>query len=113
MPIAINTATISGHLIQDPEKRDLGGPVVARMTVASCKTFTKRNGSPGEDTVFVDIDAYGKNAENCAAMLHKGDHIVACGRLAQDVWTGEDGRVYSRLYIKADTILFPQPSRPA
>ena len=74
------------------------------------KSVTKRMTVLGG---LVEITAYGKNAENCAAMLHKGDHIVACGRLAQDVWTGEDGRVYSRLYIKADTILFPQPSRPA
>lgn len=108
MPVAINTATISGRLVQDPIRRDLRGVTAAQMRIASSRSFTKRDGNASDETVYIDIDCYGRNAENCLSSLHKGDQVVVCGRLAMDIWTGQDGRQYSRLYIKADTVIFPE-----
>jgi single-strand DNA-binding protein len=88
--------TIIGNLGRDPEMRYTpSGDAVTNLNVATNRKWTNRDGSPGEETVWFRVTAWGKLAETCNQYLSKGRQVYVEGRLRPDPETGGP-RVYER-----------------
>ena len=50
------------------------------------------------------VKVWGNTALNCLDSLHKGDPIIATGRLQQEEWTGTDGAQHSAMVLTANAV---------
>lgn len=76
-----NTITVIGNLTREPEIRYTAtGRAVANIGMASSRRYQVNN-EWQEETTFFNLTAWGSLGENAAASLHKGDRIIASGRM--------------------------------
>jgi len=77
----LNQIVLIGRLTRDPELRYTQGSGVAvtTFTLAVDRPFKNQQGE--NETDFIDIVVWRKQAENCANYLKKGSMAAAVGRL--------------------------------
>lgn len=95
----MNTVTLIGTLTRNPEITDGGESRVCRMRVAE-------RGGNRDAPLFVDVAAFGRQAEACARYLTKGRHVAIAGRLRFREWKAPDGSRRSAHSIRADRVDF-------
>ena len=79
----MNRYTATGFLTADPELRQLpSGDAVCNMRLAV------KGMAPGYETGYINIGAFGKDAENCQKYLRKGSQIGVDGRLEHRMGAG-------------------------
>jgi single-strand DNA-binding protein len=101
-----NRTILMGHLTRDIELRYTpGGTPVATMGMASNRRF-KQGDDLKEDVLFIDVVAFGKQAEHCSQYLKKGSGVLIEGRLQQRRWETEDGQKRSKHEVVAQTVTF-------
>jgi len=105
---SFNKVILAGNLTRDPELRYLpNGTPVARIGLAIGRRWKTETGELKEDTTFVDVDAYGKQAETIAQYMKKGRPILIEGRLRYDSWDDkQSGQKRSKLSVVGDTLQF-------
>ena len=104
----LNQVIISGRLTRDASLKTLSsGSSVAELSVASNRIWNDRNGNKQEETVFVDVDLWGKQAEYFGNNLKKGDYVMVTGRLRRESWETDDGQKRSKISLRADKIDLP------
>jgi single-strand DNA-binding protein len=82
-----NKVILIGNLTRDPELRYTPkGTAVAKIGLAVGRVWRDESGAQKEETTFVDIDAWGKQAETISQYLKKGRPILVEGRLKLDTW---------------------------
>ena len=91
---------IVGNLARAPDSKSVKDSTLTKLVVAVSDPYNK------DKTSYIDVDTWGKTAENCKKYLTKGRQILAEGRLVQDVWEKEDGKKASKLYVRADNVQF-------
>lgn len=97
-----NKVTLMGNLTRDPELRQTPqGTSVGQFGLA----LNRKRGET-EETTFVEIVVWAKQAETCAEFLKKGRLVLVDGRLQQDRWTAEDGANRSRLVVVGERVQF-------
>ena len=97
--------TIVGNLCADPELRHTsGGVAVAELRVAENRNYQDASGEWQQTTSYYSVVAWRKLAEHAASSLHKGDRVVAVGRMRQDEWTTDAGETRQRYIIDADEL---------
>jgi single-strand DNA-binding protein len=102
-----NKVILAGRLVADVDKRHLPtGMAVADLRLAVSEKFKNRQGETSESTVFVDVVAWDRQAENCAQYLGKGSPVLVEGRLQLDEWTSKEGEKRSKLRVRANTVQF-------
>ena len=108
--IELNKVLITGRLTRDPELKYIpSGTAVCEMRLASSRRFSgKDSGERKEETLFINVTAWGKTAEFCNEYMHKGSAIYVEGRLKQDTWEDKDGNKRERFSINADRIQFAE-----
>jgi len=103
----LNKVLCIGTVIADPEIRFSGA---SQRPVSDIRFAVKH---PGEEPLFLDVTAWGRQAESAVQHLRKGRMVAVEGRLTKDEWTGPDGRLHSRIRIVSDRLVYlPQPSDP-
>ncbi len=101
-----NRVILAGNLTRDPEVRYLqSGTAVCDMSIAINRRYKTSSGETQEETCFVDITVWGKQAEYCGQYLQKGRSVLVEGRLKLDRWE-KDGQKHSRLSVVADRVQF-------
>lgn len=86
-----NAITVSGRLTKDPEVHfGAGGSANVNFDIAAERRF-KRNDEWESQTSFFKCKAWGSLAENIGASLHKGDAVIAVGRMEQRSYETQDG----------------------
>ena len=98
----MNNISLIGRLTKDVElKYTPDGKAVTRCSVAV-------NDGYGEKQIvsFIDIQLWGKTAENVAQYCKKGDRIGITGSIRQDRWEDKEGGKRSRVYINASRVEF-------
>lgn len=101
-----NRVILAGNITRDPEVRYIpSGTAVADMTLAINRKYRTSSGEAQEETCFVDITVWGKQAETCGQYLKKGSSVLLEGRLKLDRWE-KDGQKHSRLTVVADRVQF-------
>lgn len=102
----LNKAMIFGNLTRDPELRALpNGTQVCSFSLATNRVYNDRDGNRQESTDFHNIAVFGKQAENCAKYLNKGNSAYVEGRLQTRSWE-KDGQKQYRTEIIADRVQF-------
>src|SRR5688500_6040954 len=82
-----NKVIIAGNLTRDPELRYTpGGLAIAKFGLAINRRWKDQNGEQKEEVTFVDVDAFGKQAELIGQYVKKGNPLLVEGRLRLDTW---------------------------
>ncbi len=104
---SLNKVLLIGNLTRDPELRYIpSGTAVSDLGVAVNRRFKAPSGEFKEDVCFVDVVAWGKQAEFCAEYFKKGKPIFIEGRLQLDQWEGKNGEKRSKLRVVAERLQF-------
>lgn len=102
----LNKVLLIGNLTKDPEVRyTSGGMAVADLRLASSRKFKTSSGEEKEETCFVSITVWGRQAETCGEYLRKGSSAFVEGRLKLDEWE-KDGKKMNRLTVVAERVQF-------
>ena len=105
---SLNKVLLMGNLTRNPEIRYTpGGSAVCEFGMAMNRRFMQANGQEKDETCFVDITVWGKQAESSSRYLQKGSSVFVEGRLVYDQWTEkETGNKRSRLRVNAERVQF-------
>jgi len=102
----LNKAMVYGNLTRDPEMKALpSGMQVCSFSLATNRVYNDRDGKRQEATDYHNIVVFGKQAENCAKYLTKGNSTYVEGRLQTRSWD-KDGQKQYRTEIVADRVQF-------
>ncbi len=103
-----NRVILMGNLTRDPEVRQTqSGTMVCRFSIAVNRSFTSGDGSQRDETCFIEIDAFGRAAENIGKFFSKGKPILVEGRLRQDSWDDKNtGQKRSKLLVVLERFEF-------
>ena len=84
---SFNKVILVGNLTRDPELRYTPkGTAVGKIGLAVNRTWRTETGEQKEEVTFVDVDAFGKQAETIGQYMRKGSPILIEGRLRLDQW---------------------------
>jgi single-strand DNA-binding protein len=84
---SFNKVILAGNLTRDPELRYLPkGTAVAQFALAVNRTWKSEAGENKEEVSFIDVEAFGRQAEVIAQYMRKGRPLLVEGRLKQDAW---------------------------
>src|ERR1700752_1833324 len=84
---SFNKVILVGNLTRDPELRYTPkGTAVAKIGLAVNRAWKSESGEMKEEVTFVDIDMFGRTAENVAQYMRKGSPLLVEGRLRLDTW---------------------------
>jgi single-strand DNA-binding protein len=103
-----NKVILAGNLTRDPELRYTpGGKAIAKFGLAINRNWTTETGEKREEVTFVDIDAFGRQAEVISQYLKKGRPVLVEGRLKLDQWDDKQtGQKKSRLGVVLESFSF-------
>lgn len=104
----LNKVMLIGNLTRDPELRYTpSGKAVADISLAINRVWNNEQGQKQEDTTFVDVTLWGRQAELAQQYLTKGRGAYIEGRLQMDTWDDkETGKKRSRLKVVGDSLQF-------
>lgn len=103
---SLNKVFIIGNLTRDPEVRYLpSGAAVADVRLASNRRYKTQQGEEKEETLYVNVSVWGRQAETCGQYLSKGSPVLVEGRLRYEEWE-KDGQRNSRISITAERVQF-------
>ena len=105
---SFNKVILVGNLTRDPELRyTTKGTAIAKIGVAVNRVWTNEAGEKKEEVTFVDVDVFGRTAENVGQYMRKGRPILIEGRLRLDQWDDKQtGQKKSKLGVVAETVQF-------
>ena len=82
-----NKVILAGNLTRDPELRYTPkGTAIAKIGLAINRTWKNEAGETQTEATFVDVDAFGRQAEVIAQYMKKGKPLLLEGRLRLDQW---------------------------
>lgn len=83
----LNKVMLIGNLTHDPElKHTPKGTAVAELGLAINRVWKDENNQKQEETTFVDVTLWGRQAEIAKQYLTKGNPVYIEGRLSLDTW---------------------------
>ena len=104
---SLNKVILLGNLTRDPELRYApSGTPVARFGLAVNTSRAGQGDERREEVCFVDIVAFGRQAETASEYLSKGRPALVEGRLQWRSWEGQDGQKRSKHEVIAERIQF-------
>jgi single-strand DNA-binding protein len=84
---SFNRVILAGNLTRDPELRYTPkGSAVANFSLAVNRTWKTESGENKEEVSFIEVEAWGRQAEVIAQYMRKGRPLLIEGRLKQDTW---------------------------
>lgn len=122
-----NKVILLGNLTRDPELRYTPkGTAVVKLGMAINRTWKDDTGASKEEVTFVDVDAFGRQAEVLAQYIRKGRPLFVEGRLRLDSWDDKQtGQKRTKLSVVLEGFQFvdsggarageeggPAPARP-
>lgn len=104
---SFNKVILMGRLTRDPETRvTASGLTICKLGLACSRAYATKDGERKEETTFVDVDAFGKQAEVITKYMRKGRPLMIEGRLKLDQWESNDGQKRSKLGVVLETFQF-------
>lgn len=102
-----NRVILAGNLTRDPQLSYLPSQTpVVDFGLAINRYWTAQDGQRREETCFVDVRAYGKQAEVINHYMAKGRGILVEGRLQFQQWQAQDGTKRSKHIVITDNFQF-------
>ncbi|MBI1848492.1 MAG: single-stranded DNA-binding protein [Candidatus Rokubacteria bacterium] len=104
---SLNKVFLIGNLTRPPELRYTpSGTAVADLRLAVNRNYTTQGGDKREETCFLTVVVWGKQAESCGEYLDKGSPIMVEGRLQTRDWEAKDGGKRSVTEVVAERVQF-------
>lgn len=94
-----NKVLLIGNVVKDTEVKSVKDSSVARFRLAVDDSYKK------DSVIYIDVEAWDKQAEFASKWLKKGKGVIVDGRLCMDTWE-KDGKKESKIYVKAQDIRF-------
>lgn len=103
-----NKVLLIGNLTRDPELRVTPkGTAVCQFGLAVNRQFKDESGAARDETTFVDVEAWGRQAEVVSKYCAKGRPLFVEGRLKLDQWEDKtSGQKRSRLKVVLENFQF-------
>lgn len=104
---SFNRVILVGNLTRDPEVRYTpSGMAVCEIGLAVSRNWTeKASGTKKDETTFVDVTLWSRQAEIAGEYLAKGKPVLIEGRLSLDSWNDKDtGQKRSKLKVVGETM---------
>jgi single-strand DNA-binding protein len=96
-----------GRLTRDPELRYTpSGKAVCKFGLAINRSYKNQEGNNIEDTLFINISSWGRQAEYCSQFLKKGRRIAVNGELRSNNWQDREGNKRVTFEINARSVQF-------
>jgi single-strand DNA-binding protein len=104
----LNKVLLLGNLTRDPELRYTPkGTAVADIALAINRVWNNEQNQRQEETTYVDITLWGRQAELAQQYLTKGRGCFVEGRLQMDTWEDKaTGQKRSKLKVVAENLQF-------
>ena len=104
----LNKVQLMGNITRDPEVRYTPkGTAVTDIGLAINRNYSTDDGDRREETTFVDITFWGRQAEVIGEYMKKGRPLYVEGRLQLDQWEDKNtGQQRSRLKVIGDNFQF-------
>lgn len=110
---SLNRVFLMGNLTRDPEIRYTpSGKAVGDLRMAINRRYKTSDGEDRDETCYVGIVVWGRQAETCGEYLRKGSPLLVEGRLQYDEWEKE-GQKFNRLRVVAARVQFMGRPRAA
>lgn len=101
----MNKVLFMGRLVADPEfSQTQGGKSVCKFRIAVDRAFQKDNQEKQSD--FFQLVSFGKTAELVSKYFVKGKPILVEGRIQNNNYQGQDGKMQYHNQIIADNVSF-------
>ncbi len=101
-----NQVLLLGNLTRDIELRHTqSGQALAKFGMAINRKYTV-NGESKEETCFVDLTAWGRQAEVLNQYVKKGSQLFVQGRLQYSTWESQEGGKRSKLEVVVENFQF-------
>ncbi len=95
-----NRVILVGNLTRDPELRYVAsGTAVTDIGLAVNDRRKNANGEWIDETTFIDVTLWARQAEVASEYLSKGSSVLIEGRLKLDSWETNDGQKRSKLRV--------------
>jgi single-strand DNA-binding protein len=102
-----NKVLLMGNLTRDPDVRTTpSGMKIAKFGLAVNRRYRTRDDETREETTYVDIDAFGNQADIIDRYCRKGSPLFVEGRLRLDQWETKDGDKRSKLAVVLENFQF-------
>ena len=103
-----NKVFLMGNLTRDPELRMTPkGSAICQLGLAINRKWKDDTGAEREEVTFVDVDAFGRQAETICKYVKKGRPLFVEGRLKLDQWEDKaSGEKKSKLKIVLESFQF-------
>ena len=94
--------TVVGHIVNDPQRRQVGDQEVIKFRVASNSRRRAADGSwePG-NSLFITVNCWGKLVSGVGAAMGKGAPVIATGHVYTSEYEDRDGNRRSSLEMRA------------
>lgn len=103
---SLNRVFLAGNLTRDPEIRyTSSGKAVGDLGMAINRKYKTADGEDRDETCYVYVVVWGRQAETCGEYLRKGSSLLVEGRLQYDEWE-KDGKKFNRLRVVASRVQF-------
>jgi single-strand DNA-binding protein len=104
----LNRVILAGNLTRDPQlSYTPSNTAVCKFGMAINRSWTDRStGDRRDETTFVDLTAFGRQAEVINQYLRKGRGVLVEGRLNYSQWTNPEGQKRSKLEVVVENFQF-------
>lgn len=104
---SLNKVMIIGNLGRDPEMRfTANGQAVANFSVACNRRYTTRDGEQRDETEWVRVVCWGRQAEIAGQYLQRGSQVYVEGRLQTRSWEDQQGQTRYMTEVVANNFQF-------
>jgi single-strand DNA-binding protein len=105
---SFNKVILVGNLTKDPELRYTpSGTAVANLRMAVNRKFRDKAQQLKDETCFITVVVWSKQAETCNQYLHKGSSLLVEGRLQSRTWDDtQTGQKRSVIDVLAERVQF-------
>ena len=107
----MNNVVLIGRLTKDVELKYIQGTgtPVANFAIAVDREFTGKDGKKEVD--FIDIQVWGKSAENCSNYIGKGSLVGVQGSIRIDLYQNKEGENRKITRVNANRVQFLDTKR--
>jgi len=111
---SFNKVILMGNLTRDPELRFTPkGTAVAKLGLAVNRAWKTETGETKEDVLFIDVEAFSRQAETIGQYLKKGSPILVEGRLRLDTWDDKQtNQKRTKILVTAENVRFLGSGQP-
>ena len=103
----LNRVFLIGNLTRDPELRYTpSGAAVSNLRIAVNRRYKTQGGELKEETAFITVVVWAKQAEACSQFLSKGKSVFVEGEIQTRSWETPDGQKRNVLEVRASRVQF-------